>query len=95
VKQGGSPPDEAQFLGDVEIAARIALIDDVKEKVKSLPGKILAQARKHVMDNDTDGTAEAYILYLNSTPDTPAPEREEAKKFLRDNFNMVWPSASA
>jgi hypothetical protein len=95
VKQGGSPPDEAQFLGDVEIAARIALIDDVKEKVKSLPGKILAQARKHVMDNDTDGTAEAYILYLNSTPDTPAPEREEAKKFLRDNFNMVWAGGSA
>ena len=95
VKQGGSPPDEAQFLGDVEIAARIALIDEVKEKVKSLPGKILAQARKHVMDNDTDGTAEAYILYLNSTPDTPTPEREEAKKYLRDNFNMVWTGGSA
>lgn len=95
VKQGGSPPDEAQFLGDVEIAARVALIDDVKEKVKSLPGKILAQARKRVMDNDTDGTAEAYILYLNSTPDTPTPEREEAKKFLRDNFNMVWAGGSA
>jgi len=95
VKQGGSPPDEAQFLGDVEIAARIALIDEVKEKVKSLPGKMLAQARKHVMDNDTDGTAEAYILYLNSTPDTPTPEREEAKKYLRDNFNMVWTGGSA
>jgi hypothetical protein len=95
VKQSGSPPDEAQFLGDVEIAARIALIDDVKEKVKSLPGKILAQARKRVMDNDTDGTAEAYILYLNSTPDAPTPEREEAKKYLRDNFNMVWPGGSA
>jgi hypothetical protein len=95
VKQSGSPPDEAQFLGDVEIAARIALIDDVKEKVKALPGKILAQARKRVMDNDTDGTAEAYILYLNSTPDAPTPEREEAKKYLRDNFNMVWPGGSA
>ena len=94
VKQSGSAPDEAQFLGDVEIAARIALIDDVKEKVKSLPGKILAQARKRVMDGDTNGTAEAYILYLNSTPDTPTPEREEAKKFLRDNFNMVWSGSS-
>ncbi len=95
VKQGGSPPDEAQFLSDVEIAARIALIKDVKEKVESLPGKILAQARKRVMDGDTDGTAEAYILYLNSTPDTPTPEREEAKKFLREQFNMVWPGGSA
>ncbi|MGP0021629.1 MAG: hypothetical protein ACLPHP_23890 [Candidatus Sulfotelmatobacter sp.] len=95
VKQSGSPPDEAQFMGDVEIAARIALIDDVKEKVKSLPGKILAQARKRYMDGDTNGTAEFYILYLNSTPDTPTPEREEAKKFLRDNFNMVWTGSSA
>ena len=95
IKQTGSPPDEAQFLGDVEIAARIALIEDVKEKVRSLPGKILAQARKRVMDGDTDGTAESYILYLNSTTDASTPEREEAKKFLRENFNMVWPGSSA
>ena len=48
VKQAGSPPDEAQFLTDVEIAARIALIKDVREKVELLPSKILAQARKQV-----------------------------------------------
>jgi len=95
VKQMGSPPDEAQFLGDVEITVRNALIKDVREKVESLPGKILAQARKHSMDGDTDGTAESYILYLNSTPDTQTAEREEAKRFLREQFNMVWPGSSA
>jgi tetratricopeptide (TPR) repeat protein len=94
VKQAGSPPDETQFLTDVEIADRIALIKDVKEKIESLPSKILAQARKRVMDGDADGTAEAYILYLNSTPDTPTAEREEAKKFLREQFNMIWPGSS-
>lgn len=94
VKQSGTAPDEGQFLTDVEIAARIALIKDVKEKVETLPGKILAQARKRIMDGDTDGTAEAYILYLNSTPDTPTAEREEAKKFLRETFNMIWPGSS-
>ena len=94
VKQAGAPPDEAQFLTDVEIAARVALIKDVKEKVESLPTKILAQARKRLMDGDTDGTAEAYILYLNSTPSAQTPEREEAKKFLREQFNMNWPSSS-
>jgi hypothetical protein len=46
------------------------------------------------MDGDNDGTAEAYILYLNSTPDSPTKEREEAKKFLRDQFNMIWPGSS-
>jgi hypothetical protein len=95
VKQTGAAPDEAQFLGDVEIGARTALIKDVKEKIETLPSKILAQARKHLMDGDTDGTAESYILYLNSTPDTPSAERDEAKKFLREQFNMVWPGTKA
>jgi tetratricopeptide (TPR) repeat protein len=95
VKQAGAPPDESQFLTDVEIAARIALIKDVKEKVESLPGKIFALARKRLMDGDTEGTAESYILYLNSTPEGQTAEREEAKKFLRDQFNMIWPGSSA
>jgi len=90
VKQVGALPDESQFLGDVEIGARGDLIKEVKEKVETLPAKILAQARKHYMDGDTDGSAESYILYLNSTPDTQTPERDEAKKFLHDQFNMVW-----
>ncbi|HEY3974386.1 MAG TPA: hypothetical protein VGM18_15395 [Candidatus Sulfotelmatobacter sp.] len=94
IKQSDAPPDEVQFLTDVEIDARIALIKDVKEKVETLPGKIYARARKSLMDGDTDGTAEAYILYLNSTPDAATPEREEAKKFLADQFNMIWPGSS-
>jgi tetratricopeptide (TPR) repeat protein len=94
IKQSDAPPDEVQFLTDVEIEARIALIKDVKEKVETLPSKILAQAKQKTMDGDNDGTAEAYILYLNSTPDAPTPEREEAKRFLRDQFNMIWPGSS-
>ena len=94
VKQTGALPDENQFLGDVEIDARTDLIKEVKEKVETLPSKILAQARKHLIDGDTDGTAEAYILYLNATPDAQNPERDEAKKFLHDTFNMVWPGSA-
>jgi hypothetical protein len=95
IKQTGALPDENQFLGDVEIGARGALIKEVQEKVETLPSKILAQAREHVMDGDTDGSAEAYILYLNSTPDSQTPERDEARKFLHDQFNMAWPSGAA
>jgi hypothetical protein len=95
VKQTGALPDENQFLGDVEIEARGDLIKEVRDKVQTLPSKILAQARKRLMDGDTDGTAEAYILYLNSTPDGQTPEREEAKKFLREQFNMIWPGSAA
>jgi hypothetical protein len=95
IKQTGAVPDESQFLGDVEIGARGDLIKEVKDKVETLPATILAQARKRHMDGDTDGTAESYILYLNSTPNTPTPERDEAKTFLRENFNMVWPGSAA
>jgi hypothetical protein len=95
VKQLGTTPDENQFLGDVEIGARGDLIKEVKDKVQALPSKILAQARKRFMDGDTDGSAEEYILYLNSTPDTQTPERDEARKFLHDQFNMVWPGGAA
>jgi hypothetical protein len=95
VKQTGALPDENQFLGDVEIEARGDLIKEVREKVQTLPSKILAQARKRLMDGDTDGTAESYILYLNSTPDGQTPERDEAKKFLREQFNMIWPGSAA
>jgi hypothetical protein len=95
VKQTGALPDENQFLGDVEIDARTDLIREVKDKVETLPVKILAQARKHVMDGDTDGSAEAYILYLNATPDASNPERDEAKKFLHDQFNMNWPGGAS
>ncbi len=95
IKPMGTPPDEAQFMTDLEIGAREDLIKDVKAKVEALPSKILAQARKKIMDGDTDGTAEAYILYLNSTPEAQTPEREEAKKYLRENFNMVWPGSAA
>jgi hypothetical protein len=95
VKPSGTLPDENQFLGDVEIEARTDLIKEVKEKVQTLPSKILAQARKRFVDGDTDGSAEEYILYLNSTPDTQTPERDEAKKFLHDQFNMIWPESVA
>lgn len=95
IKQIGAPPDESQFLGDVEIGARGDLIKDVKTKIELLPDKILAQARKKWSDGDTDGTAESYILYLNSTPDAQTPERDEAKKFLREQFNISWPGSTA
>jgi tetratricopeptide (TPR) repeat protein len=94
VKEAGSPPDETQFLNDVEIAVRNDLIKVVKEKVESLPATILTRARKQVMDGDADGAADSFILYLNSTPDTATPERDEARKFLRDQYNIVWPAAA-
>jgi hypothetical protein len=88
VKAQGSPPDEIQFLTDVEIEARDALIKAVVDKVRGLPQKILALARKHVQEGDLDGASERYILFLNSTPAGQTPERAEAQKFLQEQFHI-------
>jgi hypothetical protein len=88
VKAQNAPPDEGAFMTDLELGARDALIKSIHEKVVRLPGKILDQARKHAQENDLDGAAEFYVIYLNATPETPSSERDEAAKFLRDHFNV-------
>ena len=94
IKAQGSPPDEIQYLNDVEIEAREALIKAAREKVEALPPKILEQAHKHVQDGDLDGAAEFFILYLNATAEAETKERSEAKKFLLDDFNIRWVASS-
>jgi len=88
VKPEGAPPNELQFLTDIEIEGRDTLIKSVKEKVENLPNKILDQARKKAAEGDLDGAAESYILFLNSSSDARSTERNEAKRFLLDQFNI-------
>ncbi len=88
VKPQGAPPNELQFLTDIEIEGREMLITAVREKVENLPKKILAQARRKARDGDLDGAAESYILFLNSSSDALKAERHEAKQFLLEQFNI-------
>lgn len=89
VKQQGAAPDENQFITDLEIKAKDDLIKAVREKILHLPEKILAEARKRAQQNDAEGAAEQYILYLNAAPESPAADRKEAVGFLRDHFNVA------
>ena len=88
IKKQGSDPDEIQFLTDVEIQARDALIKAVQEKLVLLPDKILANARAKAQQGDLDGAAEEYIVYLNAMSNSSSPEQTEASKFLHDHFNV-------
>ncbi len=81
-------PDDLAFMTDLETQARDSLIKTVHQKVAHLPEKILEDARKRARDNDLEGAAEKYVIYLNATPDTASPEHGEAVRFLRDNFNV-------
>ncbi|MGA3103472.1 MAG: hypothetical protein ABSD53_03265 [Terriglobales bacterium] len=85
----GVEPDGAQLLTDLEIDSRNALVKAVREKVTELPAEVLQAARTLAQQGDSDGAAELYVLYLNATPQTASSGRDEAVKFLRDQFNLA------
>jgi hypothetical protein len=70
------------------------VVKAVHEKASGLPAKILQEARGRVQRGDQDGAAEEYVLYLNATPEKPSPERDEAAKFLHDQFNLPPPAVA-
>ncbi|MGD0415906.1 MAG: hypothetical protein ABSA80_11170 [Terriglobales bacterium] len=84
----GVEPDGGQFLTDLEIDSRNALVKVVRERAAELPAEVLQAARTLAQQGDTDGAAELYVLYLNATPQGASPGRDEAVKFLRDQFNL-------
>ena len=85
----GVEPDGAQFLTDLEIDSRNALVAAVREKAAELPAGVLQAARALAQQGDTDGAGELYVLYLNSTLPGASPERGEAVRFLHDQFNLT------
>lgn len=85
----GVEPDDGQFLAELEIDARNAVVSAVRAKALELPAKILRDARMRAQGGDSDGAAELYILYLNSAGQASSPERDEALKFLHDRFNLT------
>jgi hypothetical protein len=88
----GVEPDGAQFLTDLEIDSRNTLVKAVRERAAELPAEILQAAKTLAQQGDTDGAAELYVLYLNATPQGASPGRDEAVKFLRDQFNLALSS---
>jgi hypothetical protein len=89
VKAINTPPDEAQLVTDLELQARDLLVKAVSEQTSRLPEKILQHARQRSQQQDIDGAAAEYIVFLNSTPDNGSPERAEAAAFLHDHFNLA------
>jgi hypothetical protein len=86
-------PDQAQFLSDLEIEARDAMVSAVRDSVSKLPPGFLLQARNDVQRGDLDEAAEQYILFLNATSQSD-PGRDEAISFLHDRFNVAVEATS-
>jgi len=89
VKAMNTPPDEVQFVTDLELQARDALVKAISDQASHLPEKILQQARQRKQQQDINGAAAGYIVFLNSTPDNGSPDRAEASSFLHDHFNLA------
>jgi hypothetical protein len=64
------------------------LVIAVRERAAELAAAVLQAARTLAQQGDTDGAAELYVLYLNATSQGTSPGRDEAVKFLRDQFNL-------
>ncbi|MBV9182134.1 MAG: hypothetical protein JO356_12560 [Acidobacteria bacterium] len=86
-------PDRGQFLTDLEIQARDAMVSAVRDSVLKLPPEFLQQARSDVQRGDLDEAAAEYVMYLNATSQT-APARDEAINFLHDRFNVAVAGSS-
>jgi hypothetical protein len=95
IKAMNTPPDEVQFMTDLELQARDAMVKAIGEKAVHLPEKILQQARQRSQQQDIDGAAAEYIVFLNSTPDNGSVERIEAAGFLRDHYNLALATSAS
>jgi hypothetical protein len=80
--------DPAEFMTALENSARDELIAAVRKKVEELPLKMYPSANNREKEDDLDGAGETYMRFLNLTREDDSPEREHAKQFLLENFNM-------
>jgi hypothetical protein len=94
VKQTGTTPDTVEFVTSLEGSALDELVAAVRNRVEALPRKIYSAASSREAEGDLDGAGESYLRYLHLTHEDGSNEREHAKLFLQEQFNMRPGSAS-
>lgn len=93
VKLTGTAPNSKELQTALENSTRDELVEAVRLKVKKLPLRIYNEARSKEQEENADGAAEDYLRFLSCTLDDGSTEREHAKSFLAQQFNMR-PTAS-
>ena len=88
VKPTGAVPDTTEMLTSLENAARDSLIQAVRTRVEALPKSIYENGKKKEVDGDMEGAAEAYLRFLNCTPEGDSVERTHAKEYLKSQFHL-------
>jgi hypothetical protein len=88
IKSAGTVTDPSEFITTLENSARDELIAAVRKRVEELPGKMYQSASSREKEDDLDGAGESYLRFLKLTREDNSPERQHARKFLLDSFNM-------
>jgi hypothetical protein len=88
IKSAGTVTDPAEFMTTLENSARDELIAAVRKRVEELPMKIYQSASGREKEDDLDEAGESYLRFLNLTREDNSPERQHAKQFLLESFNM-------
>ena len=74
-------------LADVT-AARDELVQKVQLKVQELPRVVYDAGKSREQEENVDGAGEYYLRYLSCTTENGSSERQHAKEFLAEKFNM-------
>ncbi len=88
VKPTGTTPDTKELQTALENSVRDELIAAVRSKVKDLPQRIYDEAKSKEQDANSDGAAEAYLRFLSCTSEDGSTQRQHAKSFLAETFNI-------
>jgi hypothetical protein len=95
IKINGTAPNASEMQTTLEKAARDELNEQVLLKVRELPQKIYETARSNEGEMNVDGAGEYYLRYLSCTPEIASGERQHAKDFLAEKFNIRPATAGA
>jgi hypothetical protein len=88
VKLGGSTPNTGEMQTALDNAARDELVQKVRLKVQELPRAVYDAGKSREQEENVDGAGEYYLRYLSCTAEDGSAERQHAKEFLAEKFNM-------
>ena len=88
VKIGGAAPNPPEMQTALENSARDELIEKVLLKVQELPQSIYDSARSKEGEVNMEGAGEYYLRYLSCTPENGSVQRQHARQFLEEKFNI-------
>jgi hypothetical protein len=88
VKLGGTTPNTRELQTALENAARDELVQKVQLKVQELPRVVYDAGKSREQEENVDGAGEYYLRYLSCTTENGSSERQHAKEFLAEKFNM-------